>query len=160
LAAWVKIDSTSGVYTIIATDKTGVTNHTGAWLSILDGYLDVGYADNTACSSTAYRRKTGDTLLSVGVWYHVVGVMRGATDMDLYIDGKSESGTYDGSGGSLTYTGDSAAIGKISNCGSGNFFYNGQIDEVKVWNYALTQQLVLTERNQGAVKFGPETGSP
>jgi len=38
--------------------------------------------------------------------------------------------------------------------------YSGQIDDVKVFNYALTAQQVKNEYNQEAVNFGPVTGTP
>ncbi|KKU99193.1 MAG: hypothetical protein UY33_C0035G0016, partial [Candidatus Amesbacteria bacterium GW2011_GWA1_48_9] len=37
---------------------------------------------------------------------------------------------------------------------------NGQIDDVKIFNYALTAQQVKTVYNEGAVRFAPLTGSP
>lgn len=37
---------------------------------------------------------------------------------------------------------------------------NGQIDDVKIFNYALTSTQVKLEYNQGAVRFGPSTGAP
>ena len=38
--------------------------------------------------------------------------------------------------------------------------FNGQIDDVRVYNYALTAAQVKNEYNQGAVSFGPSTGAP
>ncbi|KKQ66701.1 MAG: hypothetical protein US86_C0004G0019 [Candidatus Daviesbacteria bacterium GW2011_GWA2_38_24] len=37
---------------------------------------------------------------------------------------------------------------------------NGQIDDARVYNYALTASQVKLLMNEGAVRFGPSTGSP
>ncbi len=39
--------------------------------------------------------------------------------------------------------------------------YNGQMDDVRVYNYALTQAQIRTVYNENAaIRFGPLTGSP
>ena len=43
-------------------------------------------------------------------------------------------------------------IGWLNN--AGGYFFDGLIDEVKIWNYALTAEQVKTEYNGGAVSFG------
>lgn len=36
----------------------------------------------------------------------------------------------------------------------------GQLDDVRVYNYALTATQVKLLMNEGAVRFGPSTGAP
>jgi hypothetical protein len=44
--------------------------------------------------------------------------------------------------------------------GASNWF-NGQIDDVRIYNYALTATQIKTLYNENAaVRFGPLTGSP
>jgi len=39
--------------------------------------------------------------------------------------------------------------------------FSGQIDDVRIYNYALTKQQIQQVFNQGsAVRFGPQTGTP
>ncbi|EKD86014.1 MAG: hypothetical protein ACD_37C00528G0001, partial [uncultured bacterium] len=39
--------------------------------------------------------------------------------------------------------------------------YSGQLDDAKIYNYALTKQQIQQVYNQGgAVRYGPATGSP
>jgi hypothetical protein len=45
--------------------------------------------------------------------------------------------------------------------GAEDYAFNGLIDEVKVYSYALTKSQILLDYNQGsAVRFGPVTGKP
>ncbi len=98
--------------------------------------IAITYGDGGAGPSHR-RTKTGTTQLSLGVWYHVVGVIRGATDMDIYINGRNDGGTYFGSGGSIKY---SDSPGYIGQCGYGysGYFFPGYIDEVRIYNRALS----------------------
>lgn len=41
-----------------------------------------------------------------------------------------------------------------------NRYFNGQIDDIKIYNYALTPQQIKTDYNLSAIFFGPLTGSP
>ncbi len=106
---------------------------------------------------------TGDgtvyTLLDSGIsvndgnWHHIVGTYdKTAGTIKLYIDGVLEqngslTGNIQNTSGSLT----------ISLAGTP---FNGSIDDVKIFNYALTPLQVKTEYNNGAVNFSPVTGSP
>lgn len=38
--------------------------------------------------------------------------------------------------------------------------FNGQIDDVRIYNYALTAAQVKDIYNNGAIFFGPSTGAP
>ncbi|MBI2039505.1 hypothetical protein HYT18_00350, partial [Candidatus Microgenomates bacterium] len=39
-------------------------------------------------------------------------------------------------------------------------YLNGQIDDVKIFNYALTAVQVRTIYNSGGARYGPSTGTP
>jgi hypothetical protein len=59
----------------------------------------------------------------------------------------------------MTHNTNPFVIGKAS-WSSANYF-TGQIDDVRVYNYALTPSQIKTVYNGGAaVKFAPLTGSP
>jgi len=95
--------------------------------------------------------------LSTGTWYHVVGVYDGSTTY-VYLNGKRTTG------GSLTapinYTGVASSM-YIGQRSSNNFRVNGQIDDVRIFNYALTATQIKQLFNGGAaIKFGPSTGTP
>ncbi|MEK9178657.1 MAG: LamG domain-containing protein [Patescibacteria group bacterium] len=94
--------------------------------------------------------------LATGTWSHVVGVWDGAS-VRIYINGRQSGST--GTATAITQDTTAPTIGKAS-WYNGDYF-NGQIDDVKVFNYALTAGQVKTLYNQaGAVRYGPLTGAP
>jgi glycerophosphoryl diester phosphodiesterase len=80
--------------------------------------------------------------LSVGVWMHIAGVYDG-TQAQIYLDGVLKD-THTGISGNIK-TGQAAFLG--FNPGAGQFF-NGQIDEVRVWNVARNQPQIQSFMNQ------------
>lgn len=88
-----------------------------------------------------------------GNWHHLV-FLRSGTNAKLYIDGVYIGGVVDSTSVSIS---GSLYIGG----GVGGWWWNGLIDEVKIYNYALTPGQIQLEYNQGAaVRFGPVTGKP
>lgn len=92
-------------------------------------------------------------------WVHVCGVMRSRDDMDIYINGNrmstSNTGASDGEMVS-NFPGDDAKIGYWSTNGGQQVYYKGWMDEVRVWDIALTEEQV---RNTMCVRLvGDEPG--
>ncbi|MEG4838227.1 DUF4347 domain-containing protein, partial [Microcoleus sp. B9-D4] len=85
----------------------------------------------------------GTTNVNDGQWHHVAAVYNGST-MSLYIDGVLE-GTLNYAGGIPTNAFD-VLIGANAQVTGRNF--NGQIDEVRVWNTARTQAQIQGSMNQ------------
>jgi hypothetical protein len=90
--------------------------------------------------SSSRRSQSGTTLILAGEWHHVCVVFHSLDDIDLYVDGMDDGGTIDGTGSSLNYTADSSVIGITDlNNGDGNEFYtDGKIDDVRIYNRALS----------------------
>jgi len=76
----------------------------------------------------------------------------------VYIDGKANGSAVSTSGITMATTG-AMSIGARGYTLAGTYF-DGLIDDVKIFNYALTAQQIKTIMNQGAVSFVPITGSP
>jgi hypothetical protein len=53
----------------------------------------------------------------------------------------------------------SAYVGRSERAGAENYF-NGQIDDIKIYNYTLTPQQIKEVYNYGTLFFGPSEGSP
>ena len=103
----------------------------------------------------------GSIAVSDDQWHHIVG-MRDGTSLRLYIDGVEDPGLtahdestiatadYDISGASQY----NAYIGAIITNNTGDFheskFFNGLIDEVALWNRALTVDQISYLYNDGA----------
>jgi hypothetical protein len=87
----------------------------------------------------------GTTAVNDGQWHHVAGVYDplAITKVALYLDGVLEAS------GNLTVTVNTAATGNIQigrRC-DGLHYFNGTIDEVRVWNVARTASQIANNRN-------------
>ncbi|MCW9065142.1 MAG: T9SS type A sorting domain-containing protein [Ignavibacteriaceae bacterium] len=136
VAAWVKINSNGSVFSIArkgatltpaySLNKSGNTNRFLFWVNL-------GSWVSSPLSSTS---------TTVGEWYHIAGVYNGAEIM-IYVNGVMEgSSSYSGP---IPTTTDNFYIG--GDVGSGVEWFNGLIDELSVWNKALTQTQIQTVMN-------------
>ena len=135
--------STSAAGGLFASDKTNISTiiHSGFVLSqgfITAGKIALFYGDNTANNSTGRRTKSGTTTPSNNVVHSITGVIRGATDMSIWLNGIDDGGTYSGTGGSMVYRNDSGAIGMYSDTGGTLRVVNGNIFDCRVWSRALS----------------------
>lgn len=137
---WVKQTSLDSINGHLGYRETGI--HNGYYIySGTTGALAINYGDNTACSSIGRRSKiTSAGVFNAGKWVHIVGVIRGATDMSIYVNGVDVGGSYDGSGGPITYSGSSFL--RLGGYGGGGgcptTFLNGSLDDVRLYNRALS----------------------
>jgi len=140
ISAWIFKRGDSG-HRIFQSDNTSDTK-SGFWFWVyLDGTLQAVYGANTGLYGDSRRSKVSDTLVANDVWTHVAAVIRGPEDMDLYINGADAGGEYEGTGGDMVHvTGANASIGWSI---WGPAYYDGMIDEVRVWNVALTKEEIL-----------------
>ena len=92
-----------------------------------------------------------DFTINDGLWHHYVTVFDRDGNYYGYIDGNLEK-TTDISSKSSTSVSTATSL-LIGNYGGSNFF-NDQMDEVKIFNYALTEDQIKTEYNMGAARLG------
>ncbi|TAG93372.1 MAG: BspA family leucine-rich repeat surface protein, partial [Bacteroidetes bacterium] len=121
LEAWVKINALgSQMHVISRTDGT-----TGYALFLQgSGQLGVIYNGTGSVSGTP---------LTVGKWTHIAAVFTSSGTFQTYIDGVAT-----GSGGSIAITTNTHNL-TIGLRTDNNFPFNGQIDEVSIWNTARLQ---------------------
>ncbi|MFC1600554.1 LamG-like jellyroll fold domain-containing protein [Patescibacteria group bacterium] len=101
---------------------------------------------------------TTNNSISTGVWIHVVGVYDGdqagnSDRVKLYLNSIKQDLVINGTLPSTTDDNSSSVI-MASNLGS--YYIDGRLDEMKIFNYALTdEQVKLLYNNSSAVRFGP-----
>ncbi|MBF9066950.1 MGH1-like glycoside hydrolase domain-containing protein [Streptacidiphilus fuscans] len=127
VAAWVRLDRTGSFATAVSQDGATTSGF----------FLQYSAADNRFAFSTGEGRALADQPPTTGQWYQLVGVHDANTGTyTLYLDGKPQSTVWNQS------TGDSAsgplAIGRAFSGGHDSDFWPGSIDQVHVWNRALT----------------------
>ncbi|MEL7535342.1 MAG: LamG domain-containing protein, partial [Bacteroidota bacterium] len=132
ISAWVKIDD-YGNNVVFNNDFT-LGFHRGFWLNIVNGNLYISYGNGGAATSAGRQSIGGATLLQLNQWYHVAGIIRGMNDMELYLNGKRECGTYTGSGGQLDYSTNAGISGQGVN---NNSYLHGSVDEIRFYSRDL-----------------------
>ena len=125
------------------------------------GAVDIKVTDTGAVSGggrsvigDAHQSILSNKLLSTGTWYNLVLINNFANDqISIYINGvhdKTSSVTF----GNSAYTQGTATLAdQIGNFATISRYTNGQIDDVRVYNYALTSAQVKDIYNNGAVSF-------
>ena len=106
-------------------------------------------------SSLVQRYST--TVVALNTWYHVAGVYNaGAGTLDIYVNGVLDDGVLSGTvPGAQFDPNQSVLIGKR---GSG-WYFNGTIDELRVYNVPLTQAQIQADMNT-PVTSAPDTQPP
>ena len=132
--AWVRLTTAANSQFIL--HQTGSPGR--AWLYRNSSGKPCTLLGNSATVST--------TILAPGVWYHVAVVKKGATDtnVQLYInglpDGAATARTIESATGGLR-------IGAPKSHSTSNRNWNGQIDDVRLYNRALLPSELLTIAN-------------
>ncbi|MFA5318118.1 MAG: DUF2341 domain-containing protein [Patescibacteria group bacterium] len=111
-------------------------------------YILYYYSDNTFAFALGDGASSpADTVSSAayptGSWYHIVGTISGTT-MNIYVNGVASAPVaYTGTRQNTAYN---FRVGALSN---GTYDFNGQIDEVKIYNYARSAAQIAYDFNGG-----------
>ncbi|MYW11261.1 glycoside hydrolase family 2 [Streptomyces sp. SID2563] len=129
VSAWASLDALPGNYgTVVSQDGRRQEN---------PFYLQYGQGA-FAFSTPGAHRARAEMTPELGHWYHLVGVRNG-DQIKLYVDGKLAStapaGSADVSSGALS-------VGRAKWSGDNTDFWNGSVDQVQVYDKALTDQEV------------------
>ncbi len=140
IATWVKTPNFSTYNTLVVTDHIAG----GAWLQIevTTGKAYAGFGN--------WHGRLSAVSLTPDTWHHVVGVVRGANDIDVYVDGAVSNGSYDGGASTVPYGTDTARMGDDS---LGNSFFPGSLDDVRIYNRELTATEAKQLYNLGQVRI-------
>jgi len=91
------------------------------------------------------------TNIEDGLWHHVVATYDRDGNMVLYIDGRQQDSDSISGYSTQNYVPSTVKIGARGD--SATNYFNGQIDDVKIFPYVLSPQQVRSELNFGAVSF-------
>jgi hypothetical protein len=144
IAFRVKFNTPIGTNTWVLSTNYSDNAYNGVFVNTGNGRIAFSFGDGTigTTSPSNRRTKTGTKPLNAGEWYYVVGVIRGATDMDIYVDCTNEGGVYSGSGGALNYDTNPGSLGRGDVAGFEPYFLDGSLDDFRYWNRALSEQEV------------------
>lgn len=148
IAAWVSAPSTAVAKEVFSNDQGSTvpnTFHSGVTISLnSDNTVFTGYGDNTGTAAGDRRNKSSTTAVAADTWAHIVGIIRGATDMTIYVNAVDGGGTYSGTGAALAYSGRIGALAR-----RGSTFSIVQIADVRLYSHALTPEEVLRIYTRG-----------
>lgn len=150
ISSWVNISDTNP--NLVFWNDWEVDLYHGVWLNIVNGIISAAYGDGNAIGPQSRRSKRGTTVLQTNTWYHLAVIIRGAGDMEIFVNGRNDCGTYSGSGGTLDYSNSPGRIGEIdplASSGSTHDFFHGSIDDIRFYNRELSKEEIefLAESN-------------
>ena len=150
VSAWIRADTVAaGLMEIVGGIRTDGNGEFALEINRTAGRFGIAWA--------AIVILTGNVALSSNTWYHVVGVRRGSSGSWtalIYINGVLDNSVTTAVNPNST----GYRIGTLNDVSSS--FFNGLIDDVRVYNYALSASEVNKLFQSGAAKFNvPPTKS-
>lgn len=146
VSAWIKrneLGVTHGIFSdyqyawwgfyVASTNKLVMNHYSGSAANLLSGNINIGTE-----------------------WTHVSATFSQSSGMKLYINGKLDTSNSDGTACGLPAGRGPQFIGQYRNDAPGDtYVMDGLIDEVKLYNFAMTAEDIKAEYNQGAsLKLG------
>jgi hypothetical protein len=103
------------------------------------------FAVAVSTSSTSMTQRYSRTVRALNTWYHVAGVYDAAARrLDIYVNGVLDNGVLLGAVPASQYNPpDSVNIGRRP----AGYYFKGTIDEVRIYNRALTQAEIQADMN-------------
>jgi len=146
---WIKSsDTSSGTHFLFSTKGSYTTN--GWFIENSSGYLVYGEGNGVDNATS----QTSPSIIADGIWNHVVVTREAGGTVNMYINNSRV--ITDGSVGAYFMTSSTWAydthIGRYS-VNSG-YFYNGDLDQVKIFDEAITAEQVTTLYNEVACPSG------
>lgn len=160
VSAWIKTSAANQYNGILGKwDGTGYTLVRAFRLNLYDSTAYPGYCGQsgkvsfviyTAGNAVCVRTTTN---VNDGVWHLITAFRSTNGTMKIYVDGNDATNQVTVNTTDLNNT-VNVSIGAALH--SGGWPFNGQIDDVKYFNYALTEKQIKLIYNEGAVRFGPQ----
>ncbi|HLG38556.1 MAG TPA: LamG domain-containing protein [Chitinophagaceae bacterium] len=150
VSVWFKTSSVSNSQILMRSDGGEGGSYSGYWLQIGvagEGTMSFSFGDNTGNSSSSRNTITTPPVFAVNTWNHVVINVRGANDMDFYINGvKNNSCSYSGDATTMAYhpTYHGGAIGLYPGASS---IFEGVMDDYRIYTKVLSQTEVSSLYN-------------
>lgn len=143
---WFKTPTVSSYQVLIKSDGFERPVTSGFWVSMgaRPGQMGFMFADKTTGGSTGTNYVvTPQNIFSANTWYHIVVNVRGANDYDFYVNGvKLTNCTYGGAATTIAFYPEPVR-GIMGNQDGFSYFFEGALDDYRVYSKTLTQQEVL-----------------
>lgn len=150
ISLWMKADLTATQSSMLYASDQTTGKYSGFWVSFLtDGRISASYGDGGApAPENRVSRHSVEAITDYG-WHNIVAIFHGENDIELFIDCRSQEGTYSGSGSGLVDYGNTGSIATRN--GLQHF---GNIDDVHLYDVALN-----TFQQDSLCKAGASSGT-
>jgi len=135
--AWVKL-----ARQMVTFEKQFVVNGYRFSLSLVDGVPQAELSYNPD-----YVDLYADDALTTGAWYHLALVVD-STNATLYIDGQPVDSSNASAGRYINNSNSGLYIGAANSIGA-YYYFNGSIDELRIYNQSLSRQQILADYTAG-----------
>ena len=158
VSAWVYPEAHDpGGYSVVVTKGSTLNNDTINYSLVYTdaGHLTFGYHRS---SDSGWMRGRVDGIITLGEWQHIAATYTfGTSSVSIYHNGKLYNNDVNTTGDAPTVQNEAIWIGADDYLGgtTPDELVNGNVDEVKVFNYVLTDEQIRDDYNSGAVHFGP-----
>jgi len=149
--------SSTGVWNPIFVTHEVDNCYYGAALIIQDAdTVWLQYGDGDGNTSNDRNTRHGASSLAANRWYTIAGVIRGQNDMDIYLDGVDDGGSYSGAGTTMDTSNGEPALGRWAALSTDQYL-TGNIEYVYLFNRALSDsEITLLYREPFCMFARPE----
>ena len=158
--AWIRPDTIVNSHAVAGVYNSSVTKTT-YYLRVTNGKLNF-LASWDPNWTVDFFAATSSLDIPVGQWTHVAGIWSGGSDVKLYIDGIEDTDATVNAPNVLSSLGETSVpiqIGALTDSANELYsFFNGLIDEVEIFNRALTAgeiRAIYTAGSAGKIKPEP-----
>jgi hypothetical protein len=142
ISAWIYTAAFPGDDAAIVSKRAGGELGFQLDTTVDKGPRTVGFKLTNSSGGQMFRY--GATALQTNTWYHVTGVYNAtAGTLDVYLNGQLDNGPLQGT--ITLFQQNSSLAVNIGRRASGGFLHNGRIDDVRIYNVALTQAQIQTD---------------
>ncbi|MDP3724574.1 MAG: DUF2341 domain-containing protein, partial [bacterium] len=141
MSAWIRVAAfpSTGEYPSIISRHNGGPTNAGYTLQI-SGTSGEAQKIRVAIGDGDFQAAVSSTNVAANVWYHVAGTFDGTT-MTIFVNGVSENTATNG----LTNYSNVLQVGYSPGNISGDDYFNGLIDDVKIYNRALSANEIASD---------------
>lgn len=158
ISAWVSFpEGTNGGPVFVSQDNSPIYN--GFWFIVRPSVIGIEYGDGLGENNPAFRRgKSAAITIQANQWTHVCAIVKGANDIQIFLNGVNVGGNYGGSSTSPMASNFPADVAKIGYFLSNGIIYrfSGTLDHIQLFNRALAQQEI--QKNMTRKLMGNEAG--
>ena len=153
ISLWIKTTQTTVAATVFSLGRGDSYNDEFGIILNYPTANKIGVFQDKLSGNYTYRQS--DTTINTGAWFHVVGVMSGTgtSNMKIYINGVQETGSAATVGSPTELSDTLARYVRIGSRVTTHAYFSGSVDDVRIYNRALSATEVTALYNSGSAKL-------